>query len=321
MTGTVTGRPVVAGVDNSESAHVAVLWAADEAVLRGRGLRLVRALDWPAGAPRPQEPHRRGRAPRHRESHRAHATAWPMQAYEDPDRTPPVHGWGGRFRDAAEGIVGEARALVIARHPRLEISEDLVDGNPADVLRAESESAAMVVLGSRRLSSVAEMLTTGSIAVPVAAHAKCPVAIVREREHDSSVSPSVVVGVDGSARSEAAIGYAFEEASRRAAFLTAVLVVRATGPHVSERAVADGEVRLAESLAGWKATYPDVTVRPQVATGHAVKALVDGSEHALSLVVGSRGLGGFRGMVLGSVSHGLIHHAKCPLVVVPSGDS
>lgn len=321
MTGTVTGRPVVAGVDNSESARTAVLWAADEAMLRGRGLRLIRALDWPAGAPRPDEPYRRENAPRHRGSHRAHATSWSVQTYEDPDRTPPVHGWGGRFRDAAEAVVVEAGALAAARHPQLEIIESLVDGKPVDVLRAESEHAAMLVLGSRRLSSLTEMLTTGSIAAPVAAHALCPVAVVREREHDSSVSPSVVVGVDGSARSEAAIAYAFDDASRRGAFLTAVLVVRTTGPHVSERATADGEVRLAESLAGWKAKYPDITVRPQVTTGHTVKALVDKSEHALSLVVGTRGFGGFRGMVLGSVSHGLIHHARCPLVVVPSGDA
>ncbi|WP_331767981.1 universal stress protein [Embleya sp. NBC_00896] len=284
--------PVVVGVENTDAARLAVLWAADEAVRRGLPLRLVNALDWPVGVD------------------------------SDPNVTGPLQTWGGVFRDAGRRALDAAGALVVSRHPGLGISESLVDGEPAEVMREQARDAAMVVLGSRRLSSVRELMTTGGIAVPVVAHARCPVVIVREPEHATGDPLTIVVGVDGSRVSERAVAYAFDEASLRGAAVLAVQVrpfsaspvVGAVG-NVEE--LEEGRARLAETLAGWNEKYPDVRVHREVVFGHPVSTLAQVSEHALCVVVGTRGLGGFKGMLLGSVSHGLLHHARCPVVVVP----
>lgn len=319
MTEGSAARPaVVVGVENSAAGQLAVRWAADEADRRRLPLRLVHALDWPAGAPRPQYSHATGEPVRHRETHRVHAVSWPAQPYRDADLIPPARGWGDRFRDTGRDAVELARTIALTDHPGLEVDDVLADGDPVKVLRAQGEGAEMLVLGSRHLSSAAELLTTGSIAVPLAAHARCPVVIVRGSEQPGLLNPFLVVGVDGSSRSEPALAFAFDEASRRRAILNAVL---ATGPYASKATDTEAGIKLAESLAGWKERYPDVVVRPQIARGHTVRALVDASRNALGLVVGTRGLGGFRGMVLGSVSHGVIHHAACPVIVVPAADA
>ncbi|HSA50385.1 MAG TPA: universal stress protein [Yinghuangia sp.] len=313
MTETSRGRAVVVGVEATESGRAAVDWAAEQAARRRVPLRLVRALEWPAGAPRPQH----AGEPRHSVNLRTHAG----QSAPDKPATlsPPLaHGWGDRFHKAAVTVLDDASESALQRHPDLELEAALIDGPPVDVLRAESENAAMVVLGSRHLSSAAELLTTGSVAVPVAAHAHCPVAVVRGAEPADAATPALVVGVDGSERSEPALAYAFEEAARRGAILQAVIVTRPIGFATTAEADQDARRLLAESLAGWKDKHPDVVVRPQVAHGHAVRALVEASRDTLGLVVGTRGLGGFAGMVLGSVSHGVLHHAACPVIVVPA---
>ena len=83
--------------------------------------------------------------------------------------------------------------------------------------------------------------------------------------------------------------------------------------------VLEQEVRrsLAESTAGWRDKYPQVELRHEIIRGHPVQVLTQAAEYALALVVGSRGLGGFPGLLLGSVSQGALHHARCPLIVVP----
>ncbi|MDI2124801.1 universal stress protein [Yinghuangia seranimata] len=316
-----TGRPVVVGVERGEEGRAATLWAAEQAVRRGLPLRVIHALDWPAGAPRPQFSVAAGTAARHRETERVHATSWATQVYRDPDLARPMYGWGDRFHAAATEVVEEARALALEQHPHLEATAALLDGTPATVLIRESADAAMLVLGSRHQSSLSEALTTGSIAVPVSAHAACPVAIVRGPEHRAVDGPTVVVGVDASERSLPAVDFAFDEASRRGAVLTAVHMVHSVGGRMSDDTVKEARIRLAEFLDGHRARYPDVVVRPQIRPGHPVKELVDASRHALAVVVGTRGLGGFRGMLLGSVSHGLVHRAACPVVVVPSPDT
>ncbi|NUU24944.1 MAG: universal stress protein, partial [Streptomycetaceae bacterium] len=81
--GSTVRPPLVVGVEHNDAGRLAVEWAADQAERRGLPLHLVRALDWPAGAPRPQFTVAREPAPRHRESARAHATSWPTQVYRD----------------------------------------------------------------------------------------------------------------------------------------------------------------------------------------------------------------------------------------------
>jgi nucleotide-binding universal stress UspA family protein len=284
--------PIVVGVERTDAGRLAVVWAADEAARRGLPLRLVHALDWPAGADR------------------------------DPDANLHRQTWSGRFRDAGVRALEEARELVRVRYPALATDTALVDGEPVPVLRGEAQDAAMVVLGSRRLSATTELLTTGGIAVPVTAHASCPVVVVREPEHTSADPHTIVVGVDGSRRCEPAVAYAFDEAARRGATVVAVHVRQPSSDPMAGLRMAEemqeGRIRLAETLAGWAEKYPNVPVRREVTVGHPIQVLTTAAEHALCLVVGPRGRGGFVGMLLGSVGQGLIHRARCPLVIVPA---
>ncbi|MFI6986653.1 universal stress protein [Embleya sp. NPDC050154] len=287
--------PIVVGVEPTDAGGLAVVWAADEAARRRLPLRLVHALDWPAGADRGSETNT------HRQT------------------------WGERFRAVGTRALDEAAALVAARHPSLVTDRVLLDGAPISVLPGQARDAAMIVVGSRRLSATTELLITGSIATSITAHAGCPVVVVREPEHITADPRTIVVGVDGSQRSAPAVAYAFDEAARRGATVVAVHVRQpSTGLMAGLRTgeeLREGRIRLAETLAGWSEKYPDVPVRREVVVGHPVRVLADAAEHALGLVVGTRGHGGFAGMLLGSVSQGLIHHARCPLMIVPvSGD-
>ncbi|WP_439681253.1 universal stress protein [Embleya sp. MST-111070] len=284
--------PIIVGVEHTDAGRLAVVWAADEAARRGLPLHLIHALDWPAGADR------------------------------HPETNPHHQTWSQRFRDAGLRALAEAAVLASTRHAELVVDTALFDGEPTTVMRTQASHAAMIVLGSRKLCAATELLTTGGIAVPVTAHAPCPVVIVREPEHATADPLTVVVGVDGSSHSDAAVNYAFDEAAQRGATVVAIHVRQPGSGLMSASAmpeeITEGRIRLAETLAGRAETYPDVPVRREVAVGHPVRTLVQAAEHALCLVVGTRGVGGFRGMLLGSVSQGLIHHARCPLVVVPA---
>ncbi|GAA4961466.1 universal stress protein [Yinghuangia aomiensis] len=285
--------PVVVGLDDDgEAGRRAVRWAAHEAALRGRPLHIVHALDWPPVVdPDP-----------------AHATPWEE--------------WRARFRDDGRRLLDGARELASAAEPGLAVTGALVDGKPKTVLTKATAGAALVVLGSRRLSSLQEALTTGGgVAVPVIAHARCPVAVVRRSGPDRNGAGPVVVGSDGSPGSERAMAYAFEAAVAHGA---EVLVVRVchmpmtvAGAVAAEAAMRDALAALEHELARWAEKYPDVMARGEAGFGHPVRVLADVSGDALCLVVGTRGLEGFRGMLLGSVGGGLVHHAECPLVVVP----
>lgn len=288
-------RPVVAGVDGSDSGVQAVRWAAAEAVRRQVPLRLVAAFAWPSGG-----------------------------LVGDP-------GLGVDPRAVLRNVV--LGHLDVAARTAAQVAGDLevervdVTGFPEAVLEAESRRAELVVLGSRGMGGFVGLLI-GSVAVALAAHAECPVVVVRGREPDgaTSLSEPVVVGVDGSPGSEAALAFAFGAAALRRAPLVAVhawwdLVVEPTmGPAVNWDAVETNEHEvLAERLAGWAQTYPDVPVRRVVIRDRPARALVEESGRAQLVVVGSRGRGGLRGMLLGSVSQALLHHAHCPVAVVRKG--
>ncbi|MYS86001.1 universal stress protein [Embleya scabrispora] len=314
-------RPVVVGVENSAAGLLAVGWAADEAVRHRLPLRLVHASEWPA---EPAEAEAAYRAARHDgRLHTAHAFDWAADTYHEAGArvTVPRLSWSERRRAADDALLEKAAAVATTGRTGLEVSVATVEGRPVDVLRGEAPGSSMLVLGSRRLSALTELLTTGSIAIPVSAHAPCPVAVVRGPEPATGVPPTVVVGVDGSAGSEPAVGYAFQTASLRGASLRAVQVRPPTPNMVaafgSESEVEEGLIRLGETLAGWSEKYPDVPVERITILGHRVRGLADAAQDALCLVVGARGVGGFRGMLLGSVTHGLIHHAPGPLVIVP----
>ncbi len=179
-------------------------------------------------------------------------------------------------------------------------------------------------MGGRGLGELTCLLV-GSVSRKVVAHAPCPVAVIRSPR--PGVRREIVVGVDGSANSAAAIGFAFEEAKLRQARLHAVLAwtyAMPVGPgtmmplvYDPNRVLQDEEELLTESLAMWCEKYPDVEVVADAVESRPVSALSEAAERADLLVVGTRGRGGFAGLLLGSVGHAVLHHTECPVIVVP----
>lgn len=283
--------PVVVGVDGSPSAHEALEWAAVEAATRRRPLRIVQAFGW-------------------------------------PPRADPVELTGGGRDDGELAAVAERVLLDAEIHarsvaPEVDVTSELVTGAAAPAVLDQAQDAHLVVLGSRGLGGFMGLLV-GSVGAEVAAHAPCPVVIVRPRpaERTRSSARRVVVGTDGSDRSALAISLAFDAAARHGIGLTAVRSWEAPIPvHpsllIAMDKIEEAEQRLlAESLADAQQRYPDVDVRTKLVRAHPGHALVVESAGADLLVVGSRGRGGFRGMLLGSVSQAVLHHATCPVAVV-----
>ena len=278
------GRTVVVGVDGSDEAVRAVRFGAAEAARRRVPLRLVNAFGWVTE-------HTAGGATR-----------------------------GERYREVlltrARGLVSAAADVAVGEAPGIEVEQQVVIGFPIEVLVDESRRAQLLVVGDRGLTRF-EGLLAGSVSVALAAHATCPVVIVRGAEPD--LAEPVVVGIDGTPASEAAIAFAFDECAARRVPLVAVhtwgipLAGDPTAPEVAETVAHE---LLAERLAGWSEKYPDVPVRRAVVQDQPVRALAREARRAQLLVVGSRGRGRLAGMVLGSVAHTLVHRAPCPVAVV-----
>lgn len=226
-----------------------------------------------------------------------------------------------------ERAIADARALAASIDKDLVIVTDLPNDPPVPMLIDESRHARMLVVGRTGTGGFTGMLVGGTAAT-VAAHAHCPVAVVRGR-HDSTAVPGagpVAVGVDGSPNSEQAIAVAFEEASLRGVPLVAVHAwndityedTRGTARILTQpESLEEGEDRLlTERLAGWPEKYPDVEIRRVLVRDRPRHALLGISTEAQLVVVGSRGRGGFTGMLLGSTSQALVQHAQCPVLVV-----
>jgi nucleotide-binding universal stress UspA family protein len=173
----------------------------------------------------------------------------------------------------------------------------------------------------------------GSVAVATVTHCTGPVVVVRVDPTSASVRDTgpVVVALDGLPDSDDALVFAFDAAALRGTSLLAVHIWDDTvldgfeyaNPVAVDRGLIDDEERrlLAEQLAGWSDKYPDVKVTPVVLRGSPVTTLLEclndeGSGPPVLVVVGSRGRGGFAGMLLGSTSQALIAHAPCPVAVV-----
>ncbi|MEU5266725.1 universal stress protein [Amycolatopsis sp. NPDC021455] len=222
-----------------------------------------------------------------------------------------------------ERAIADARALAASVDDELVVTTELLNDPPVPMLIEESRHARMLVVGRTGTGGFADMLLGGTAAA-VAGHAHCPVAVVRG-QHDSEAGP-VAVGIDGSPNSEQAIAVAFEEASLRGVPLVAVHAwndvvyedTRGTARILTQpESLEEGEDRLlTERLAGWPEKYPDVEIRRVLVRDRPRHALLEISAEAQLVVVGSRGRGGFAGMLLGSTSQALVQHAQCPVLVV-----
>ncbi|MFI5640032.1 universal stress protein [Streptomyces goshikiensis] len=279
------GCDIVVGIDPVRAWHLPLAWAADEAQRRRLHLRLVLAVP-----------------PQHDTHH--------------VDDTPGQ----SSLRRAGADRLEQACAWARDRHPEVGVTGDLLGGFPAPVLGGAATEARLIVLGSRHLSRTAEFFSAGSITVPVSAQAPCPVVVVGEAEHISQQPPYVVVGIDGSASATAALAFAFDDADLRGAALRVVCVWQRPVFMLDDEEVAlrAQRVLLSEATAGLSDKHPDVHVTHEVLTGHPVEELARAAEHALAVVVGRRGRGGYTGMRLGSVVHGLLHRAHCPVITVPA---
>ncbi|MBM7493324.1 nucleotide-binding universal stress UspA family protein [Micromonospora luteifusca] len=277
---------ILVGYDGSTDASVAVDWALEEARHSGQPVRLAYVFEWltVAGWVGP------GVAP----------GVW-------PDET---------ARRQVEDLVRRAAADAVAAHPRLTVTGEVYDGPPALVLQERSAEAGMLVLGSRGHGGFGGLLV-GSTAVSVAAHAHCPVVVVRDGAGSAPVDASagpVAVGVDGSQPSLVALGFAAERAAQRQVPLR-VLHAWTPGPGGAAGAP-DERAAVEQALEPWRRTFPDLDVTVDLIPTGPAAMLIEVSRDARLVVVGSRGRGGLAGMLLGSVSQQLIQHANCPVAVV-----
>ena len=233
-----------------------------------------------------------------------HAYVWPT-VYA-PMAAPMPSPYESGLQEAASGILRDAAERALATAPGLVVETEMPVQQPSAALLAAAEPASVVVVGNRGRGGFAGLML-GSVGVALAAHAACPAVIVRRAERPAGLEVGrVVIGVDGSHESERALEFGFEEAGFRGAGLTAL--------HAYDR---DDEQRgLVETTSRWAEKYPDVDVRYHGVHGRPAAALADRSAGAELLVLGSRGRGGFAGLLLGSVSQATIHHAACPVAVV-----
>jgi nucleotide-binding universal stress UspA family protein len=286
--------PIVVGYDGSASAREALRWALDEAAGRKAPLRLVYVNELPVTAglmsPIPFE--------------------YPAEAH----------------RTQAESLLADATAEAATTHPAVEVSSTILAGSAPPTLCELSDEARLLVVGARGLSGVASLLV-GSTSMAVAAHAHAPVVVVRDIAADQRRGGPVVVGFDDSPHAQVAAAFAFEEAAMREADLVAVRAwtpprmpwrsdVRPLTRDVAELETAERH-SLQVAVDGLAAKHPSVSVTTRLIAGDARRALAEASAGAQLVVVGSRGRGGFAGVFPGSISHYLLHHAHCPVAVIP----
>jgi nucleotide-binding universal stress UspA family protein len=282
----MTAKKIIVGYDRSPGANAATAWALDEASRTGAPVEFFYAYEWPTWAPA--------------------ASMMPAPAVW-PD---------GETDRAIHAMLHDAVTAAKLSHPEVRTGIAIVHAPASLTLIGRSTDAGLVVLGSRGHNAVGGI---GSVSVAVSAHAHCPVVVVRG---DPAPAAPVVVGVDESDCAQVALAFAFEQAAARDVPLIVVRALTfATGiweerPFVTD-AVTESERRaLTEMLAGWQHKFPEVDVSAHVVLDHPANALVAAAADAQLVVVGSRGRGAFRGMLLGSVSQHLLHRSPRTVAVV-----
>jgi nucleotide-binding universal stress UspA family protein len=291
-----TNRAIVVGIDGSANSDAALDWAVSEASARHLRLHLFSAgvRQIPGGD----------------------------AIYNDSELDAAVT---RQALAAADERLAAASARARERSPDLDITIQSAVDRAAGGLVELSSHADTLVLGRSGHGRVVGALL-GSLTQQVVTHAECPVVVVQATSGDPAKARGVVVGIDGSAGSELALGYAFEQASWRGVHLDVVHAWWTTVPGgLTQDVVADQVTRerltFSEALVAWSEKFPEVEVRESLPMGPIVLTLTEAAENAELLVVGSRGRGGFRSLLLGSVSQGVLQHAACAVAVVraPSG--
>lgn len=285
--------PLAVGVDGSESSLVAVDWALDEAARRGVSLRLVHAYLW-----------------------ERYEGMVPLGGLERPS---------GQVM--AENIVAAAAERARRRNPDVKVSTEIVPEDAASALLRAGNNASGLVTGSRGRGELKGLLL-GSVGTAVAARAHCPVIVVRgDKAGLAGTHERILLGAGEHATSGAAVRFAFREAEARQCVLDVVRAWRCPAHETADHPQLAGDpahqheeqasAQLDELLRDTVADHPDVQVRRTTVEGPARKVLLNHSAAADLLIIGARRRHGHYGLQLGRVAHTLLHHAECPVAIVP----
>ncbi|WP_030797290.1 universal stress protein [Streptomyces sp. NRRL S-337] len=286
---------ITVGLDGSPESLAAAQWAADEADRRRCVLRLLHA--------------------------------WVLLAAEAPD-TPP-----DRDQNAgARRIVRRAREEVRDRHPHVQVIEDLVGSEPLPALLYAANDSRMVVLGTRALTAW-ESYVLGDVSLDVVGQAERPVVLVRggwstevPRSEAQVAEPRIVVGMSLNGPCDPLLDFAFDSAASRGLPLQAVhgRALPATAyvpwgiePEVAEDVAKEADAELREAIRPWRERFPDVPVRLTVLPENPTRTIVQTVPGAELLVVGRRRNHPRFAPRVGPVAHAAMHHATCPVAVVP----
>ena len=295
----LAGRPVVVGFDGSPPSVAALRWSASEAARLQAPLTVVYAANVPVLAP------------------------W----HRSPGEPSTSH-----VAEISARLAQRGADLARREHPDLVVRSRGVLGGAAGELIDASQSAGLLVVG-RRPRGALQAAVLGSVSFSVIMHARCPVVVVQETAgRRPGAQWPVVVGVDGSRASHGALAFAAEVAASTGAPLEVVACWSPVGSEAwaeelgkpADALLTDGEERRArevmgESVSAARRAHPTAEVTGRLAEGRPDDVLVASSEEAGLVVVGSRGHGGFAGMMLGSVSHSVLRGASCPVAVVRRG--
>ncbi|WP_405095074.1 universal stress protein [Micromonospora sp. NBC_01412] len=235
-----------------------------------------------------------------------HAFNW-AAALEAPSEAGP--------RAEAEDLIERATAVAGEVEPALSVSGEIVEGSPLAALIRRSDSAFLVAVGDGGMTRCKDCIPADALAVQLAAQAGCPVLVVRPEPPPPG---PVLVGVDGSASSQAALGFAFDCAASRSAPLLAVRVTepaRTAGGGDTAGSAEDARAELAEAVARYGRRHPSVPAECHSVVGDPGDVLVDRSRSAQLAIVAGRGDEPLRGM-LGAVSQSLLYHSPAPVIVV-----
>lgn len=285
--------PLVVGVDGSDAGFLALDWAVDEAGLHTLPLRLV------------------------------HASRW--ERYEDAAVGLSLKRPAREV--LADNIVGAAVERANQRNADIDVSTQILGDDPETVLLREADYASAVIVGSRGRGAFAGLLL-GSVGLAVAARARCPVIVVRgDKAGLAGTHQRVLLGVGDSAKGSEAVRFAFREAAARRSTLDAVRAWRCPAHDTADHPMLAGSperyheerasAALDEALDETAGEYPTVRIRRVTAEGPAHKVLTRRSAAADLLVLGAQRRDSHLVLQLGRVAHTALHHAECPVAVVP----